>query len=176
MQNGEKHRAFEREAMLARTGEVLDDPLAPGLLPQSFEDESGPDASRRACRHGAVGDGVDDNGFRGEACARSQQSLQLPALAQILDAAERRDHLLAHLRAAAAAFDDLEIGAAARGLLAEIHVAEPYRQLVRGAHIIGNCVFKVNQKQRKRGTTLSRKSPLHPNNINDLQRAARPQL
>jgi hypothetical protein len=32
--------------MLARTGEVLNDPLAPGLLPQSFEDESGPDASR----------------------------------------------------------------------------------------------------------------------------------
>ena len=128
---------------LREPARVLDDPLAPGLLPQSFEYESGPDASRRARRHGAVGDGVDDNGFRGEACARPQQPLQLPALAQILDAAERRDHLLAHLRAAAAAFDDLEIGAAARGLLAEIHVAEPYRRLIRGAHIIGNYVFKV---------------------------------
>src|SRR5208337_324825 len=109
---------------------------ATGLLPQSFEDESGPDASRRARRYSAVGDGVDDNGFRGEACARSQQPLQLPALAQLLDAAKRRDHLLAHLRALAAAFDDLEIGAAARGLLAEIHIAEPYRRLVRGTHIL----------------------------------------
>src|SRR5271169_2419409 len=176
MKNGEKHHAFEREAMLARTGEVLDDPPAPRLLPQSLEYESGPDASRRARRHGAIGDGVDDNGFRGEACARSQQPLQLPALAQILDAAERRDHLLAHLRALAAAFDDLEIGAAARGLLAEIHVAEPYRRLVRGAHIIGDRILQVKHKQSKRGTTLSRKSPLHPNNINGLQRAARPEL
>ena len=162
--------------MLARTGEILDDPPATGLLPQSFEDESGPDASRRARRYSAVGDGVDDNGFCGEACARSQQPLQLPALAQLLDATERRDHLLAHLSALAAAFDDLEIGAAARGLLAEIHVTEPHRRFVGGAHIIGNGVFKVNQKQRNRGTTLSRKSLLNPNNINGLPRAARPQL
>ena len=162
--------------MLARTGEILDDPPATGLLPQSFEDESGPDASRRARRYSAVGDGVDDNGFRGEACARSQQPLQLPALAQLLDAAKRRDHLLAHLRALATAFDDLEIGAAARGLLAEIHVAEPSRRLIRGAHIIGACTFQVNKKRRTRGTTLSRESPLNPNNINGLPRAARPQL
>src|SRR5208282_2096407 len=33
------------------------------------------------------------------------------------------------------------------------------RRLVRGAHIIGNCTFEVNQKQPKRGTTLSRKLP-----------------
>src|SRR5271165_5322386 len=136
MQNGEKHRAFERKAMLARTGEILDDPPATGLLPQSFEDESGPDASRRARRYSAVGDGVDDNGFRGEACARSQQPLQLPALAQLLDAAKRRDHLLAHLRAVAAAFDDLEIGAAARGLLAEIHARNRPADSFRGAHMI----------------------------------------
>jgi hypothetical protein len=37
----------------------------------------------------------------------------LPARPQILDAAERRDHLLAHRRPLAPAFDDLEIGAAA---------------------------------------------------------------
>jgi len=45
----------------------------------------------------------------------------LAAVAQILDAAERSDHLLAHLRAVAAAFYDLEVGSAARGLFAEIH-------------------------------------------------------
>ena len=64
---------------------------------------------------------VDDDSFRREAPARPEQSLQLTAVAQILDAAERGDHLLAHLRAVAAAFDDLEVGAAARALLAEIH-------------------------------------------------------
>jgi hypothetical protein len=78
MQNGEKHRAFKREAMLTRTGEVLDDLPAPGLLPQSFEDGSGPDASRRARRHGAIGDGVDDNGFRGEARARRRNRSNCP--------------------------------------------------------------------------------------------------
>ena len=121
MQNGEKHRAFEREAVLAGTREVFDHLAAAGLFPQSLEYESGPDAPRRVRRNGALGEGVDDDGFRGEARARPQQSLQLPAVAQILDAAERGDNLLAHLRAVAAAFDDLEVGAAARGLLAEIH-------------------------------------------------------
>ena len=37
----------------------------------------------------------------------------MPALAQVLDAPERGDHLLADLRAFTAAFDDLEIGATA---------------------------------------------------------------
>jgi hypothetical protein len=68
---------------------------------------------RRARRRLAGGDGVDDNGLGGEARARAQQPLQLPALAQILDAAERGDDLLAHLGAFAPAFDNLEIGAAA---------------------------------------------------------------
>jgi hypothetical protein len=36
--------------------------------------------------------------------------------------------------------------------------------------------LQVNKKRRTRGTTLSRKSPLNPNNINGLLRAAQPQL
>ena len=44
-----------------------------------------------------------------------KQPLQSPAVAQILDAAQRGDHLLTHLRAVAAAFDNLEIGATVRG-------------------------------------------------------------
>jgi hypothetical protein len=101
MQNGEKHRAFEREAVLAGTGEVFDHLAAAGLFPQSLEDKGGPDPPRRARRDGALGEGVDDDGFRGEARARPQQSFQLAAVAQILDAVERGDHLLAHLRAVA---------------------------------------------------------------------------
>ena len=68
---------------------------------------------RRARRRLARGDRVDDDGFGGEARARAQQPLQLSALTQILDAAERGDDLLAHRRAFAPAFDNLEIGAAA---------------------------------------------------------------
>jgi hypothetical protein len=47
--------------------------------------------------------------------------LQLSALIQVLDTPERGDHLLADLHACTAAFDDLEIGATAGGLLAEVH-------------------------------------------------------
>ena len=121
MQNSEKHRAFERKTMFAGTSEVFDHLAAAGLFPQALEHQSRPDAARRVRRHRSLGEGVDDDGFRGEARARPQQSLQLAAVAQILDAAQRGDHLLTHLRAVAAAFDDLEIGATARGFLAEIH-------------------------------------------------------
>src|SRR5271168_819012 len=44
----------------------------------------------------AVGDRAHDDGLVGEACTRAQQPLQLPALAQILKAAESADDLLAH--------------------------------------------------------------------------------
>ena len=70
-------------------------------------------------------------GFGGKARARTQQALQLPALAQILDAPERCDDLLAHRLAFATAFDDLEIGAAAGGFLAEIHGGGPESDSIR---------------------------------------------
>ena len=113
MQNGEKHRALQRKIMLAGAGEVFDDFPAAGLLPQSFEHQSGPNASRRTRFNTSAGDGVDDDGFGGEARARAQQPLQLPAFAQILDPSERSDDLLTHRDAFATAFDDLQIGAAA---------------------------------------------------------------
>ena len=52
MQNGEKHRAFEREAVLAGTGEVFNHLAAAGLFPQSLEDKGGPDPPRRVRRDG----------------------------------------------------------------------------------------------------------------------------
>src|SRR5271166_2434362 len=67
-----------RGGAFASFGRALRRPFGlSGLLPQSFEYESGPNASRRACRYSAVGDGVDENGFRGEACARSECSLAM---------------------------------------------------------------------------------------------------
>src|SRR5208337_2600254 len=111
-----------------------------------------------------------------ETRARSQQALQLSALAQILDAAERGDHLLAHLRALATALDDLEIGAAARGFLAEIHGAEPFSRLIRGAHMINNYTKYIKGNIQTRGTTFSPASPLAPNKFNGLARQSQPQL
>ena len=113
MQNGEKHRAFERKTIFAGAREVFDHLAAASLFPQAFEHQARADAPRRVRRRRSLGEGVDDDGLRGEARARPQQSLQLPAVAQILDAPQRSDHLLTHLRAVAAAFDDLKIGATA---------------------------------------------------------------
>ena len=130
MQDGEKHGAFEREAMLARPGGVEDDLAAAGLAPQAFEDERRADAAHGARRGGALRERVDDDGLCGKAGAGAQQPLQLPALAQILDPPERGDDPLAHLVAVAMALDDLEISAPARGLLAKIHGGEGSRDSI----------------------------------------------
>ena len=170
MQNGEEHRALQREIMMARAGQVLDDFPAARLLPQSFERQRRSDASRRTRRRLAGSDGVDDNGFGGEAGARAQQALQLPALAQILDASERRDDLLAHRGAFATAFDDLEIGAAAGGFLAEIHGAGPWERLNTGC---AHDPVERHKSQMQSATTwhyIFAKSPARSNNINDLRR------
>ena len=58
-----------------------------------------------------VRDGGEHHRLAGEARARSQQPLQLPAFLQLLVPSKRGDHLLAHLVAVAAALDDLQIGA-----------------------------------------------------------------
>ena len=143
MQNGEEQRALQREIMLARAGQRLDHAAATGLLPQALEYQGGPDPSRRARRRFAVGDGAHDDGLVGEARARAQQPLQLPALAQIFEAAERGDDLLAHRPVLATVLDDLEVGATAGGLFAEKHDAEPRRRLIRGPHKIGCSANKV---------------------------------
>jgi hypothetical protein len=124
MQNRQEHRAFERKAVFAGAGEVFDHGAAAGLFPQALEHQSRPDAARRIRRQRSLGVSVDHNGLGGEAGARPQQPLQLTAVAQILEAPQRGDHLLTHLRAVATTFDDLKIGATARGLLAEIHVRD----------------------------------------------------
>src|SRR5271157_27936 len=68
----------------------------------------------------------------------------------------------------ATAFNDLEIGATAGGLLAEVHGAEPWERLMRGPHIISK---KHRASQTKSKTTwhyIFAKSTPRSNNINDL--------
>jgi hypothetical protein len=72
----------------------------------------------------------------GKARPRAQQPLQLAAFLQLVDPSERGDHLLAHRDAFASALDDLQIGAAGGGLLAEIHGARSMARLIAGAHSI----------------------------------------
>src|SRR5450759_2064615 len=138
MQHGEEDGAFERKPMLALTGELLDHALAPGLLPQPFKHEGGPDAPHVSGNCSAVVDCVDDDRLGGEARAGSQKPFQLSALAQILNTSERGDHLLTDLRAVAVAFDDLQIGATAGGLLSEVH-----DRLISSQHMIATCTRNI---------------------------------
>jgi hypothetical protein len=61
-------------------------------------------------------DGVDHHRFAGKPRPRPQQPFQLAALAQILIAAQRGDHLLTDLPTVTATFNDLEMGASPGGL------------------------------------------------------------
>ena len=99
--------------MMAHAGKLFDDVPAARLLSQSLENQRQSVASRRTRRHGSPADCIDDDGLGGEAHARARQSLQLPALAQNLNASQRGDDLLAHRGAFATAFDKLKAGAAA---------------------------------------------------------------
>src|SRR5579864_1800806 len=89
-------------------------------------------------------DGVDHHRFAGKPCPRPQQPFQLAALAQILIAAQRGDHLLTDLPTVTATFNDLEIGASARGLLAEIH-----RRILCGEHKIAGESASINMNKHK---------------------------
>ena len=125
VQHGQERRALQREVMLARARQALDHAPAARLLPHPLEGERRTDAPGRDRRRLAAVERIEHDRLVGEARPRAQQPLQLPALLQILDPPERRDHLLAHRGALAPALDDLQIGAAAGGLLAEIHGGEP---------------------------------------------------
>ncbi len=94
VQNGEENRALQRKIMLARTGEALGDRAATCHKRSNTRAAPIRRAGRR--RRLAVGDGAHDDGRVGEARARPQQSPQLRALAQIFQATERGDDLLAH--------------------------------------------------------------------------------
>src|SRR5450756_2614119 len=141
--------------MLALTGELLDNALAPGLLPQPFEHEGGPDAPHVGGNRSPVVDGIDDDRLGGEARAGSQKPFQLSALAQVLNASERGDHLLTDLRAVAVAFNDLQIGATAGGFLAEVH-----GRLISSQHMIAGCTTIIKSNQLRRGTTFSQNPTL----------------
>ncbi len=126
--------------------QTLDHGPTTGLFPQALESERRPDAPSRSNRRFAAVERVEHDRLVGKARSRAQQPLQLPALPQLVDPPERGDHLLAHRRAFASALDDLQIGAAARGLPAEIHGSWLVARLERGAHTITPQHQKINKK------------------------------
>src|SRR5574337_1443119 len=140
--------------MIARPRQALDHAPAAGLLPQSLEGERRPDAARADRRRLAPVERVEHDGLVGEPRPRAQQPLQLSARLQVLDPPERGDHLLADRRALAPALDDLQIGAAARGLLAEIHGGKPAADSMPVRTDSAKRSQKSTKISAQRGTTL----------------------
>ena len=121
VQHGEEHRALQRKLVPALAGEIGDHRAAAGLLPQPLEHQRRPDAADRNLDRGIIAGRAQHHGLGRKPRARAQQPFQLAARLQILETPERRDHLLTHLVALAAALDDLQIGAPGRGLAAKVH-------------------------------------------------------
>src|SRR5271166_2606093 len=125
VQHRQERRAFQRELVRAFARQAFDHAPASRLLPHPLEDERRTDAAGRDRRRLAAVERVEHDRLLGEPRPRAQQALQLPARLQLVDPPERGDHLLADRGALAPALDDLQIGATAGGLLAEIHGGEP---------------------------------------------------
>jgi hypothetical protein len=121
VQYGEEHRTLQREAVLAFARELRDHTPAAGLLPQPLEHQRRSDPTHGDLERRIVVGRAQHHGLGRKARARAHQPFQLAARLQLVETAERGDHLLAHLVAVAAALDDLQIGAPGRGLAAEVH-------------------------------------------------------
>ena len=150
VQHGQEHRPLERKAVLAPSRQSLDHRAAAGLPPQPLEHQPRPEPPHLdlACRtllhrhqHHRLG---------GEARTRAQQPLQLAAPRQLVEPAERGNHLLPDARPLAPGMDDLQIGAPAGGLLAEVHGAT--RLVVRTKS--PSDAHKSSAIAPRRGTTL----------------------
>src|SRR5271166_2622371 len=176
VKHGQERRALQREIMVASPRQAFDHAPAAGLFPHPLEGERRTDAPRRDRRRLAAVERVEYDRLVGEARARAQQALQLPALPQLVDPPERGDHLLADRAALAPALDDLQIGATVRGLFAEIHGGEPGADSILVRTLSACSPNKSTTIKAKRGTTISRSLPIAPNHINGLRRTPMRQL
>ena len=153
VQHGEEHGAFQRKAVLALARQRRDHRPAAGLLPQPLEHQRRPDAADPDLDRGLIAGRAQHHGLGRKARTRAHQPFQLAARLQVLETPERRDHLLTHLVAVAAALDDLQVGAPGRGLAAEVHAGSACWC----AHRARFARQKATNIGEKRGTTLLRK-------------------
>ena len=165
VQHREEHGALKRKTVLAFARQLGDHRPAAGLLPQPLEHQRRPDATDRNLDRGIIAGRAQHHGFGRKARTRTHQPLQLAARLQLLETPERGDHLLAHLVAVAVALDDLQIGAAGRGLAAEVHGGGSACWY---AHRVAIRSKKSNQICPESGTTLSRKRHPAASKINGL--------
>ena len=123
MQDGQEDRSLDVELEAAAVEELLDDPLAPRLAPESLEDEGGADAAGRDGRELALGVSREEEDRLGQPCARDQQGVELATLLQSVEPPQGGDDPLSGPAILPAVLNDLEVGAWSGGFGAEEHGA-----------------------------------------------------
>jgi hypothetical protein len=123
MEDGKKDGPLDIELEAASVEELLDDSLAPRLLPEPLEDQGGSDASRGDGRELPLGVSGEQEDGLGQACPRDQQGVELSSLLELVESSQGGDDPLPGAPILPAVLDDLEVGAWTGGLGAEEHGA-----------------------------------------------------
>ena len=123
MQDGQEDGLLDLELEVASVQELLDDPLAPRLLPEPLEDQGGSDAAGGDGGELALGVGREEEDGLGQPCARDQQGVELAGLLQLVESPQGGEDPLPGSPVLPAVLDDLEVGACSGGLGAEEHGA-----------------------------------------------------
>ena len=123
MQDGEEDGPLDVELEAASLQQLLDDPLAAGLLPEPLEDQGGSDVPGGDGGELSLGVGREEEDGLGQACARDQEGIELPGLLELIESPQGGDDPLAGSPVLPAVLDDLEVGAWSGRLGAEEHGA-----------------------------------------------------
>ena len=123
VQDGQEDGPLDGELEVAALQKLLDHVLTTGLLPEPLEDQGRPDASDRDGREPALGMLGEQQDGSCQAGTRSEQSVELAALLELIEASQSGDDPLPGASAFPAVLDDLEVGAGSGGLGAEEHGA-----------------------------------------------------
>jgi hypothetical protein len=109
MQHGEEEGAFDGEIKVTQGEQVVDNFLAAGFAPETFEDEGRSDAE------GADGGGMsfamrgEQEDVLGEACAGSKEAIELALFTETVEPSEGDEDALSGGPLLSGVFDDLEI-------------------------------------------------------------------
>ena len=123
MQDGEEDGPLDVELEAASLQQLLDHPLAAGLLPEPLEDEGRPDVPGGDGGELSFGVSRQHEDGLGQARARDQEGIELAGLLELVEPPQGGDDVLSGSTVFPAVLDDLEVGAWAGLLGAEEHGA-----------------------------------------------------
>ena len=123
MEYRQEDRPLDIALEAASVQELLDDPLAPGLLPESLEDQGRPDALGGDGGELPLGVSREQQHGLSQAGARDEQGVELSGLLELVESSQSGDDPLPGSSVLPTVLDDLEVGTTAGRLGAEEHGA-----------------------------------------------------